>query len=187
MFKDATLRQTLHLSVGVERVRFQISNTFGGSDLPITAASLALPTGGKAGANGIDVTSLVGLTFNGSSSVVIPKGQVGYTDPVNFKADAQSMITVSLYLEAGQSGSSITGHPGSRTTSWMQQGNHLNASTVTGASTAHWYFLSAVEAWAPESVSALVILGDSITDGRGSTDNENNRQAYGSNSVVSGY
>ncbi|KAK6203768.1 hypothetical protein LQW54_008780 [Pestalotiopsis sp. IQ-011] len=57
----------------------------------------------------------------------------------------------------------------------MQQGNHVNASTVTGASTAHWYFLSTVEAWAPASTSALVILGDSITDGRGSTDNANNR------------
>ncbi|KAH8201443.1 hypothetical protein TruAng_004367 [Truncatella angustata] len=175
IFKDATLRQTLHLSVGIERVRFQISNTFGGSDLPITAASLALPTSGKAGVNGIDTSSLVGITFNGTTSVNIPKGQVVYTDPVNFKAAAQSMITINLYFQAGQSGNSITGHPGSRTTSWMQQGNHLNASTVTGASTAHWYFVSAVEAWAPKSNSALVILGDSITDGRGSTDNTNNR------------
>ncbi|KAI1841868.1 hypothetical protein JX265_010822 [Neoarthrinium moseri] len=175
MFKDATLRQTLHLSIGAEKIRFQISNTFGGSDLPITAASIALPTGGKAGVNGIDTTSLVGLTFNGSSSATIPRGQVAYTDPVNFKVEAQSMITINLYFQAGQSGSSITGHPGSRTTSWMQQGNHVNASTVTGASTAHWYFVSVVEAWAPRTSSALVILGDSITDGRGSTDNANNR------------
>lgn len=175
MFKDATLRQTLHLSVGAERLRFQISNTFGGSDLPITAASVALPTGGKAGVGGIDTATLLGLTFNGSSSATIPRGQVAYTDPIDFKASPESMITISLYMQAGQSGSSITGHPGSRTTSWMQQGNHLNASTVTGASTAHWYFVSAVEAWAPSSTSALVILGDSITDGRGSTDNANNR------------
>ncbi|KAI3321011.1 SGNH hydrolase [Xylariaceae sp. AK1471] len=175
VFKDATLRQTLHLSIGGERFRFQISNTFGGSALPITAASLALPTGGQAGVSGIDTATLVGLTFNGSSSVNIPQGQVVYTDPINFKIAPQSMVTVTLYSQAGQSGTSITGHPGSRTTSWMQQGNHLNASTVTGASTAHWYFLTAIEAWAPKSTSALVILGDSITDGRGSTDNQNNR------------
>ncbi|KAI1373187.1 SGNH hydrolase [Hypoxylon crocopeplum] len=174
-FRDATLRQTLHLSIGAERFRFQISNTFGGSDLPITEASLALPTGAAAGVNGIDTTTLKALTFNGSSSVTIPRGQVVYTDPVDFKADPQAMITVSLYSQPGQSGSSITGHPGSRTTSWMQQGNHLNASTVTGASTAHWYFLTAVEAWAPKTTAALVILGDSITDGRGSIDNANNR------------
>ncbi|KAI1775983.1 SGNH hydrolase [Hypoxylon cercidicola] len=174
-FKDATLRQTLHLSIGAERLRFQISNTFGGSDLPITEASVAFPTGGKAGVNGIDTTTLKGLTFNGSTSVTIPRGQVAYSDPVDFKVDPQVMITVSLYSQAGQSGSSITGHPGSRTTSWMQQGNDVNASTVTGASTAHWYFLTAVEAWAPQTTAALVILGDSITDGRGSTDNANNR------------
>lgn len=174
-FKDATLRQTLHLSIGAERLRFQISNTFGGSDLPITGASVALPTGGKAGVDGIDTTTLKGLTFNGSTTITIPIGQVAYSDPVDFKVDPQATITVSLYSQAGQSGSSITGHPGSRTTSWMQQGNHLNASTVTGASTAHWYFLTAVEAWAPKTTAALVILGDSITDGRGSIDNANNR------------
>lgn len=174
-FKDATLRQTLHLSIGAERLRFQISNTFGGSDLPITEASVALPAGGNAGVNGIDTTTLKALTFNGSASIMIPRGQIAYSDPVDFKVDPQAMITVSVYSQAGQSGSSITGHPGSRTTSWMQQGNSVNASTVTGANTAHWYFLTAVEAWAPQTTAALVILGDSITDGRGSTDNANNR------------
>ncbi|KAI0964713.1 SGNH hydrolase-type esterase domain-containing protein [Xylaria arbuscula] len=175
VFKDATLRQTLHVSIGAERIRLLISNTFGGSALPITAASFALPTGGAAGVSGIDTTTLRGLTFNGSSSVAIPQGQTVYTDPIDVKIAPQSMITVTLYSQAGQSGTSITGHPGSRTTSWIQQGNHVNASTVTGASTAHWYFANAVEAWAPKSTVALVIIGDSITDGRGSTDNANNR------------
>ncbi|KAI0204423.1 SGNH hydrolase-type esterase domain-containing protein [Astrocystis sublimbata] len=175
VFRDATLRQTLHMSIGAERIRIQISNVFGGSPLPITAASLALPAGGAAGVSGVDSETLKGLTFDGAASVSIPQGQVVYTDPIDVKIEPQSMITVTLYSQAGQSGSSITGHPGSRTTSWMQQGNHVNASTVTGASTAHWYFLNAVEAWAPKSTTALVILGDSITDGRGSTDNKNNR------------
>ncbi|KAK3685202.1 SGNH hydrolase-type esterase domain-containing protein [Podospora appendiculata] len=176
VFKDATLRQTLHLSIGAERLRIQISNTFGGSDLPITAASIAFPTGGKAGVAGIDTSTLKQLTFkDGAESITIPKGQVAYTDPIDFKVDPQTMITVSLYSKAGQSGSSITGHPGSRTTSYMQTGNQVNASTIAGASAKHWYFVSAVEAWAPADTSALVILGDSITDGRGSTDDANNR------------
>ncbi|KAI0173034.1 SGNH hydrolase [Hypoxylon sp. FL1284] len=175
VFKNATLRQTLHLSIGAERLRFQISNTFGGSDLPITEASVALPTGGEAGVSGIDATTLKGLTFNGSISVTVPRGQVAYSDPIDFPVEPQAMITVSLYSQPGQSGSSITGHPGSRTASWMQQGNEVSASTVAGANTTHWYFLTAVEAWAPQTTTALVILGDSITDGRGSTDNANNR------------
>ncbi|KAM7185531.1 SGNH hydrolase-type esterase domain containing protein [Rhypophila sp. PSN 637] len=176
VFKDATLRQTLHLSIGTERLRIQISNTFGGSDLPITAASIAFPTGGKAGIPGIDVSSLKKLTFkNGADGITIPRGQVAYTDPIDFKVDHQTMITVSLYFKTGQSGSSITGHPGSRTTSHMSTGNKINEATISGANTKHWYFISAVEAWAPANTSALIILGDSITDGRGSTDDANNR------------
>ncbi|KAH9886605.1 SGNH hydrolase [Xylariomycetidae sp. FL2044] len=174
-FKDATLRQTIFMTIAAERIRFQISNTFGGSDLPITEASIALPASGAAGVNGIDTATLKGLTFNGSASAVVPQGQVIYTDPVDFSVEPASVLTVTLYSQAGQSGSSITGHPGSRTTSWMQQGNRVNESTVTGASTAHWYFLAAAEAWAPLTTSALVILGDSITDGRGSDDDKNNR------------
>ncbi|KAK0652562.1 SGNH hydrolase-type esterase domain-containing protein [Cercophora newfieldiana] len=176
VFKDATLRQTLHMSIGADRIRIQISNTFGGSDLPITAATIALPTGGKAGVSGIDASTVKPLTFNnGAESVKIARGQVVYTDPIDFKIAPQSMITISLYSQPGQSGSSITGHPGSRTTSWMQAGNRVKDATMSGSSTKHWYFVSAVEAWAPSNASALIILGDSITDGRGSTDDANNR------------
>jgi hypothetical protein len=94
---------------------------------------------------------------------------------VDFKVDAEANIALSVYLEKGQSGSIITGHPGSRTTSWMQHGRRDNATSVSEAKTNHWYFASAVEAWSPKTTSSLIILGDSITDGRGSSDNENNR------------
>ena len=169
------MRQTVHVSIGASRLRVQICNTFGGSALPITAATLALPTGGKAGVGSIDVATVVPLTFGGNASTSVARGAIIYSDPVNFKVEPQANLAVSLYFQAGQSGSSITGHPGSRTTSWMQSGNHASAATVTGSSTKHWYFISAVEAWAPKNHSAWIILGDSITDGRGSTDDANNR------------
>ena len=138
VFNDATVRQTLHMSIGADRIRIQISNTFGGSDLTITAASIGLSPGGKAGVSGIAASPLLGLTFKGAASVTIPKGTVAYTDPIDFSVKAQSMITVSMYLAKGQSGNSITGHPGSRTTSWYQSGNHINATTMSGSSSAHW-------------------------------------------------
>jgi hypothetical protein len=138
-FRGATLRQTLHVSIGAPRIRIQISNTFGGSDLTITAASIALPQGGRAGVGQIDTATLKPLTFNnGASSITIPRGQVKYTDAIDFAVQPQSMISVSLYLANGQSGSSITGHPGSRTTSWMANGNQVNAANVAGANTKHW-------------------------------------------------
>ena len=39
------------------------------------------------------------------------------------------------------------------------------------------YYLTAVEAWVPASSRAFAIVGDSITDGRGSTTDGNNRYA----------
>ncbi|KAL2020570.1 hypothetical protein VTK56DRAFT_8158 [Thermocarpiscus australiensis] len=64
---------TLHLSIGAERLRIQISNPFDGSDVPITAASTALSAGGRAGAAGIDAATLKPLTFsNCSASIRIP-------------------------------------------------------------------------------------------------------------------
>ena len=37
------------------------------------------------------------------------------------------------------------------------------------------YFISTLDAWVPKSISTVAIVGDSITDGRGSDDNRNNR------------
>ena len=116
------------------------------------------------------------LTFDGGSgSVTIPAGEVAYTDPVDFDIGPQSMLAIDLYLENGQRGAAVTGHPGSRTTSWMQGGDLLAAPSIPGLGVEHWYFLTAIEAWAPGTTSALVVLGDSISDGRGSDDNKNNR------------
>ncbi|KAF6829219.1 lipolytic enzyme [Colletotrichum musicola] len=174
-FRDATIRQTFHSSIGASRVRVQLSNVFGNSDLPITAASIALARDGAAGAPGINADSLKGLTFSGSPSVTVKQGSAAYSDPVDFQVAGQTNVALSLYTEQGQSGTMITGHPGSHTTTWIQEGNQVNESSLTGTSTTHWYFASAIEAWVPKSVSALVVLGNSISDGRGSDDDKNNR------------
>ncbi|TAQ86435.1 hypothetical protein B7494_g5241 [Chlorociboria aeruginascens] len=175
VFRDSTIRQTFHVSIPADRIRIQLSNIFGGSALTIDAASLALPTGGTAGESSIIVSSLVGLTFNGSASVTIPEGQAVYTDPIDYSVEAQSMVALTLYTEGGQTGNNVTGHPGSRTTTWMEEGNHVNDTSVATASVEHWYFATALEAWVPADTSAFIILGDSITDGRESDENENDR------------
>lgn len=128
------------MTLDANRVRVQISNTFGGSALPITAATIALPEGGAAGVGRIDTSTVKPLTFNGgSSSITIQQGQVAYSDPIDFPVKAQQNIAISLYLQSGQSGSNITGHPGSRTTSWMANGNQVSAASVSAGSTVHWY------------------------------------------------
>lgn len=126
--------------------------------------------------SGIQASPIVPVTVGGKAAFTVPKGQVVTSDEIEFPVKAQSMVTVSMYSAEGQKGSSITGHPGSRTTSWFAAGNHVSDTALSGAvSSVHWYFLSGIQVLVPKTSSALMILGDSITDGRGSDDNKNNR------------
>lgn len=168
------------MSVGASQIRIKISNAFGVTNLPVTAVTIALPANDTAGIHQIQSSTLQKVTFSGKDSISIPNGALAVSDPLNFKIKPQSMLTVTMYLQTGQTTNSITSHPGSRTTSWWQFGNAVSAPalTVTDATTqnaAHWYFLSAVEAWVPPHYGTLNIIGDSITDGRGSDTNKNNR------------
>jgi lysophospholipase L1-like esterase len=173
---DTTLRQTIHISVGGPRFRLHLNNVFGGAALPITAASVAQPAGGKAGVSGIQSGTAKAVAFSGQASVTIPAGKEALSDPLDFTVASGSNLTVTLYLAKGQASSNITSHPGSRTTSYLVKGNHLADVNLSGAtSTDHWYFLSALDIWASASTSAVVMLGDSLTDGRGSTTNANDR------------
>lgn len=168
------------MSVGASQIRLKISNAFGVTNLPVTAVSIALPKTDTAGIHEIQPSTVQKVTFSGKDSVSIPNGALAVSDPLNFKIKPQSILSVTIYLEKGQTTNSITSHPGSRTTSWWQFGNAVSAGSlaVTSNSTqsaAHWYFLSAIEAWVPPSYGTFAIVGDSITDGRGSDTNKNNR------------
>ncbi|KAJ4198647.1 hypothetical protein NW759_016274, partial [Fusarium solani] len=136
-FRNSTIRQTLRTSIRAERIRIRISNVFGKTPLPITAASLALPLNGNAGVGEIDGSTTKRLTFEGSASTTIGLGEFVDSDPVHFRLPPLSNLALSIYLEDGQLGNKITGHPGSRTTSWMGTGNLVNASSVSEASTRH--------------------------------------------------
>ncbi|ROW01682.1 hypothetical protein VSDG_02201 [Cytospora chrysosperma] len=182
VFKNATIRQTIFITQSAPTIRLVISNAFGGSSLPITAATIATPLNGSAGASAILAGSLTPLTFSGGlSSFSIPNGARIISDPIDYPVTAQQVLTISLYLEAGQTTNSITGHPGSRTTSYYSPGNQTASDDVLSDTATrqseHWYFISAVQGYMPASTTprALAIIGDSITDGRGSTTNLNDR------------
>ncbi|GGS27527.1 SGNH/GDSL hydrolase family protein [Actinokineospora fastidiosa] len=171
---DTTLRQTVHTSIGGRTVRLRFSNAFGGAALPITAVSVAKPAGGQAGVSAIDATTARQVTFHGKPSTVVPVGAQVVSDPFPFPLGAQENLAVSVYLADGQATNEVTSHPGSRTTSHLLRGNHVASPDLPGATpTDHWYLLSGVEVMA--RASAVAIVGDSLTDGRGSTTNGNNR------------
>ncbi|MDQ0796172.1 SGNH/GDSL hydrolase family protein [Streptomyces sp. B1I3] len=173
---DATLRQTVHVSAGGEHIRLRFSNAFGGAVLPITKVSVALPQDGKAGTGAIRAGTTHRVTFQGRPSVSVPAGAQAVSDPLDFRLAPGSNLTATVYLAAGQASTAITSHPGSRTTSYLRAGDHVGDADLPGATpTDHWYFLSGVEVWSRSTTSAAVVLGDSLTDGRGSTTNMNDR------------
>jgi lysophospholipase L1-like esterase len=173
---DSTLRQTVHVTIGGPRVRLRFSNAYGGTDLPITMVSVALPLGGQAGVSAIRAGTSRPVTFGGRPAIDIPVGAQMVSDPLDFPVADGSNLTVTIYLAAGQASADITSHPGSRTTSYLVSGNHVDDQDLPGATPVdHWYFLSGIETWAPVSSAAAVMMGDSLTDGRGSTTNGNDR------------
>lgn len=164
-----TLRQALRVSIGGARLRVRWSNAYGQSPMVIRAARLARYHGGGA----IDSASDRALAFSGQPAVTIPAGQVAVSDPLDF--ELEPMADVALTVWFGDVPGDLTGHPGSRTTSYIQPGNTVAApSMADGIKTEHWYALTGIEVVAPEA-AAVAILGNSITDGRGSTTNENDR------------
>ncbi|KAG7293106.1 hypothetical protein NEMBOFW57_003152 [Staphylotrichum longicolle] len=178
VFQNTTIRQTVYVTQDASTIRFQFSNAFGGSDLPITAATIALPVNGTAGSSAIRTDTLKYLTFSGSRSFQIPNGALAVSDPIRFNVKAQTSVTITVYLEAGQAGHAITGHPGSRTSTWLTQGNLVAAANTTTDTTQRidkWFLTSSLQAWLPPQHVSLAIVGDSITDGRGSTTNNNDR------------
>jgi lysophospholipase L1-like esterase len=165
-----TLRQVIRATLGGSRLRVQFSNAYGSGPVTINAAHLAV----SKGAGAIDPATDKALTFQDESSITIPAGEVVYSDTIDFCVAPLSSLVVSIYF--GQTSEDVTGHPGSRTTSYIQSGNTVTAvNMASAAKTDHWYILSGIDLWLNDSYACVVTLGDSITDGRGSTTNGNNR------------
>jgi lysophospholipase L1-like esterase len=171
---DATLRQTVQVGLGGARLRLRLSNEFGGAPLPITSAAVAVPLDGRAGASAIEAGTARPVTFAGRRAVVVPVGACVVSDPVAFDLAARSNLAVTVHLAEGIASLDITSHPGSRTTSHLAPGDQVWAGDLPGATpTDHWYLISGVEVWTHGA--AVVVLGDSLTDGRSSTTNGNDR------------
>ncbi|PZG89876.1 SGNH hydrolase [Streptomyces sp. NTH33] len=173
---DTTLRQTLRVSTGGHRVRLRFSNAFGDTPLPLTAVTVALPLHGKAGVSAVEPRTTRRVTFSGRASATVPAGAQVVSDPLDLELRPASNLTVTAYLADGQRSLALTSHPGSRTTSYLVHGDHTRDTDLPGATPVdHWYLISDVEVRADASTEAVAVVGDSLTDGRGSTTNANNR------------
>jgi lysophospholipase L1-like esterase len=166
----STLRQVIRVSLGGLRLRLRLSNRFGNAPVVVARARVAR----SAGASAIDTTSDRSLTFGGRSGVTIAPGDEVASDPIDLALAPRSALAVSLHF--GAVASDVTGHPGSRTTSYLQSGDWTTARELPAAAPVErWYILTGAEVVAPRGSAAVITLGNSITDGRGSGTDRNNR------------
>ncbi len=165
-----TLRQVVHVTLGGSEIRLRFSNEFGGTPLTLDSVHIALAAGPGAIRPGTDRA----LTFSGKAGVSIPGGAMMFSDPIAFSVATLSDLVVTFKADSVPEG--ITGHPGSRETSYLAAGDEVSSATLVNPVTAdHWYVLDGVDVAAKSNAGVVVTLGDSITDGRGSITNENTR------------
>jgi hypothetical protein len=145
VFCNTTIRQTVRLSIGTEKLlRIRLSNAFGLGPLTITQTTLALATNNESGTTGIQPQTLTSVSFDGNESTTIPAGAQIVSDAVNFGFPLQSntVLSISIFLEAGQNARCVTTHPGSRTTSYFTKGNRVSErdfNHLAVQQTDHWW------------------------------------------------
>ena len=170
--RDATVRQIFHLSVGGSMVRVHVSNVFGTEALRFSSVHIARPI--SASSSAIDPATDRALTFGGSSDVTVPPGTEFISDVLDYPVAALSQLVVTFHFD--EPPATQTGHPGSRATSYVVHGDFVGAANLLDAKHVdHWYQVSEIDVLGSPYAASIVALGDSITDGHGSTTNGNDR------------
>ena len=166
-----TLRQVVCVSIGGKNLRLKFSNEFGKEPVIIKGVQIAASTGGST----IDASTSKILQFSGKQNITIDAGAEIISDPVSFNLKPRMEVAITIFF--GETSPTITGHPGSRTTSYLLAGDHTSpeADFTDAVKTDHWYVITGIDVQAPKSAGAVAVFGDSITDGRGSGTNKQDR------------
>ena len=164
-FYGQTVREIARLTVGGSAVSVRLTNEFGTAPVRIEAAELAL-----AGMQGhIDALTKRPLTFGGSRAATIPPGAPLVSDPVAIDVPPLARLAVSYYSSGFIPVE--THHFEAQQTAFISEpGNFTEAEqmVVQQTTTSH-YLLSAIYTAAAPAARGIVCLGDSITDGYGSS------------------
>jgi lysophospholipase L1-like esterase len=159
----STLRQVVRVSLGGESWRLRLSNAFGATPLRLHGVHLAVAASDGA----IEPATNRAVTFGGSTRVTIPAGATYLSDPIALPLAAQADVALSLHFQ--EVPATLTIHGGSRAHSFLVPGDALAAPALPQATkVVRWYFLAGLDVVpADPRTAAVVLLGDSITDGYG--------------------
>lgn len=155
---NVTLRQTLRTSIGGERLRIEISNAYGRTPLKVGGVHLALEGSGTG----------MRATFHGAPEILVAAGAKAVSDPIALRTPAHARLRVDLYLPEP---SHLAGfHWDARDHMLLLPGDATaRPASAGGEKVATRAFLSAVMVESGSEPVTVVALGDSITDGNGST------------------
>jgi lysophospholipase L1-like esterase len=162
----------VHTSLGGSQVRVRFSNVFGAQPLNIGAAHVALRNSDAKIISSTDRS----LTFSGRSFIQVPVGALVISDPVDLSVPPLVDLAVSVYLPGISTAD--TSHIVGLQTSFVAQspGDFTSAVDLPGAGqTYEWDFLSGVDVFNAQRTAAIVVMGDSVTDGIGSASDANRR------------
>jgi lysophospholipase L1-like esterase len=164
-----TIRQIVRPSVAGASVRVRLSNLYGATAATIGPVRIAK----HAGAAAIQLATDRAITFGGKSTVTIAQGADALSDPVAFPLVAFEQVAISLYVVDGKVS---TLHGVGMQTAYIANGEVTAAAKLeTSETDTSRYFLTDVEVAARSDARTVVVIGDSITDGVGSTLDSNRR------------
>lgn len=182
-FSNQTIREIVHTTIGGDGIRLRLSNTFGNRAIRFEAVFIGLQAPAvEGGGASLIPNSNRQVRFGGNPFISIPEGAEVLSDPLPFSVAAQQNLAISLFT-SGDTGPA-TVHGSAFQTNYVSGAGNFAAeesgkafADTTGSKTiGSWYFLSAVEVLAPANVTgAVVVLGDSITDGASTHPDKNER------------
>lgn len=167
-----TVRQFLAPHWNGDVMRLRISNRY--SSLPVTLENLHIAGELTPGAPGLVPGSECRLSFGGQASITIPPGETVLSDSIAYPVRAFERIGISFFAPGATA--QITRHLSANEILFMSTpGDYAadpggaNFQPVPDGYASNFLAIEALEVAASSAVTTLVTVGDSITDGSGST------------------
>ncbi|MEU6534531.1 SGNH/GDSL hydrolase family protein [Streptomyces sp. NPDC047000] len=175
----AAVRNAVHLTVGGTAVRVRLSNRLGTEPLRLDEVTVARQRPGRPGSPAAVPGSLRAVTFRGERTAVLPSGADAVSDPVRLTVAAGADLLVTVRPHPG-SGPATYHRDALRTGFVAPYGTGTGtaaeeAGTAYTAVTGSWYYVTGVDVRTTHAAGTVVALGDSLTDGIGTTPDTDHR------------
>ena len=168
---NRSVRQVVKVSIGGNVIRLKLSNIYSMQPVEIRSIYIAHAKDSFA----IDAKTAQYFKFGNSYKTVIPAGKQIVSDALKF--NLRNLERVAITINYTSAPEIPTVHMGSRTTSYIMKGvTNAHTNFAKAFRENHWYNISGIDVYTmSNNMSAIAIIGNSITDGKCSTDNAQNR------------